>query len=503
MRNTILMVISLLFCALSASAQDRDTALVGYWKFDESEGTTAYDSSGCGNDGTLMNGPAWALGISGNALDSDGTDDYVEVADSPSLDVAGPFTTMCWVYPRHLPRGFTSFINKWMNYILQTGEFGPRRLRLIFRDSEGQSYCLESPDNILTLDEWQHIAGLWDGDSLKLFRNGREVASAYVGPAVPDPTSTLLCISAENGTWQFFNGKIDEVKVYSRALSAEEISREFEKPSLVGFWTFDRGIGDTAYDSSPYGNHGTLVNGPARVAGISGNALDLDGTDDYVEVADSPSLDVAGPFTTMCWVYPRHLPRGFTSFINKWMNYILQTGEFGPRRLRLIFRDSEGQSYCLESPDNILTLDEWQHIAGLWDGDSLKLFRNGREVASAYVGPAVPDPTSTLLCISAENGTWQFFNGKIDEVKVYSRALSAEEMKAEFESGVARGDTNGDGIINIGDVVYLVSYLYKNGPAPDPSESGDVTCDGIADIGDVVFLVAYLYRNGPPPPSSC
>ena len=63
----------------------------------------------------------------------------------------------------------------------------------------------------------------------------------------------------------------------------------------------------------------------------------------------------------------------------------------------------------------------------------------------------------------------------------------------------ARGDVNGDGIINIGDVVCLVSYLYKGGPAPDPEWVGDANSDGIVNIGDVVYLVSYLYKGGPPP----
>jgi hypothetical protein len=66
-------------------------------------------------------------------------------------------------------------------------------------------------------------------------------------------------------------------------------------------------------------------------------------------------------------------------------------------------------------------------------------------------------------------------------------------------SQVDRGDVNVDGIVNLGDVVYLISYLYKGGPEPCPVEAGDVTCDGIVDLGDVVFLVSYLYKGGPPP----
>jgi hypothetical protein len=65
---------------------------------------------------------------------------------------------------------------------------------------------------------------------------------------------------------------------------------------------------------------------------------------------------------------------------------------------------------------------------------------------------------------------------------------------------VTRGDLNADGIINVGDVVYLVNYLYRGGDEPCPIEAGDVTDDGIVNVGDVVFLVNYLYREGDPPP---
>jgi hypothetical protein len=61
------------------------------------------------------------------------------------------------------------------------------------------------------------------------------------------------------------------------------------------------------------------------------------------------------------------------------------------------------------------------------------------------------------------------------------------------------GDANADGIVDIGDVVYLISYLYRGGPPPTPPEVGDTNCDGIVDIGDVVRLIGYLYRGELPP----
>jgi hypothetical protein len=62
-----------------------------------------------------------------------------------------------------------------------------------------------------------------------------------------------------------------------------------------------------------------------------------------------------------------------------------------------------------------------------------------------------------------------------------------------------RGDVTADGAVDVGDVVFLVNYLYRGGDAPDPIAAGDVNCDGVVDVGDVVYLVNYLYRGGPPP----
>ena len=62
-----------------------------------------------------------------------------------------------------------------------------------------------------------------------------------------------------------------------------------------------------------------------------------------------------------------------------------------------------------------------------------------------------------------------------------------------------RGDANNNWTIELGDVVYLITYLYKNGPAPDPLDAGDVNCSGLVELGDIVYLITYLYKGGPPP----
>jgi hypothetical protein len=83
-------------------------------------------------------------------------------------------------------------------------------------------------------------------------------------------------------------------------------------------------------------------------------------------------------------------------------------------------------------------------------------------------------------------------------VTVTKRNYLPYEQEADV-SGYILGDANGDGIVDIGDVVHLINYLYKNGPAPDPILSGDCNCDLVVDLGDVVHLINYLFKNGPPP----
>lgn len=92
--------------------------------------------------------------------------------------------------------------------------------------------------------------------------------------------------------------------------------------------------------------------------------------------------------------------------------------------------------------------------------------------------------------------------GTAGQVAVGTGSSESFGMNSGFWQEVVfglRGDANGDGVINIGDVVYLINYLYRGNPPPDPEWTGDANCDGIINIGDVVYLINYLYRGGSPP----
>ena len=65
------------------------------------------------------------------------------------------------------------------------------------------------------------------------------------------------------------------------------------------------------------------------------------------------------------------------------------------------------------------------------------------------------------------------------------------------------GDANGDDQVNVGDAVYLISYIFKQGPAPDPVCIGDANGDGGVNVGDAVYLIAYIFKQGPAPSEDC
>ncbi|KPL00796.1 MAG: hypothetical protein AMJ91_03230 [candidate division Zixibacteria bacterium SM23_73_3] len=112
---------------------------------------------------------------------------------------------------------------------------------------------------------------------------------------------------------------------------------------------------------------------------------------------------------------------------------------------------------------------------------------------------------SDTMTIHIENGPWPPPGGIVPPTfgaGVYPTYTYYPQHNLPYSVKIRsgqRGDVNGDRVIDLGDVLHLVSYLYKNGPAPDPLEAGDVDFDGDIDLGDLLYLVNYLYKGGPPP----
>jgi hypothetical protein len=239
----VILLLSVVAASLAIRSADAQTGLVGYWKFEEGTGTTASDSSGNGNTGTLNNGPLWVDGKYGRALSFDGATSYVSVPASPSLNVLGnQVSAELWFKPAVTIDSNTHsacIIDKGNAYSFclnmppyQSTPNG--RIFFIIVVGSQQYEFVETTTDVWSAGTWYHIAGTYDGDYIRIYVNGElQNSRAVTGTLWQDPTPIPFAIGAycygPARDW-FFNGAIDEIRIYNIALSQQEILKDMQPP---------------------------------------------------------------------------------------------------------------------------------------------------------------------------------------------------------------------------------------------------------------------------------
>jgi hypothetical protein len=209
---------------------DWTNGLVGYWKFDEGNGTEAGDSSGNNNNGTLENGPTWVDGKYGKAVSFDGSDDYVEVPQSSTLDIVDGVSIVAWVYPKASPT-FATILSRWYD------GWEPDR-GIVLQLKEGSYLRFGVIDTINVLDapftfetnKWYYIAATWNGSDSRIYVNGIEIGNRSTSGSFTNQNVNLGIGSDLNPFQAGFNGTIDNVMIYNRALTAEEVMAHYLLP---------------------------------------------------------------------------------------------------------------------------------------------------------------------------------------------------------------------------------------------------------------------------------
>jgi flagellin-like protein len=197
----------------------RDPTLVGYWKFDEGSGNIAYDSSGNGNDGILVNGPAWVDGKYGKALNFSGSN-YVNI--SSSVGSISAVTAEAWIRKQADYMSFGGIVinTNWSYGIWISNSYISGG---ITNSSGGNSFTVISNVNPQK-DVWYYVAMTYDslGDQVvRLYINGTLVGTRNAIGPTEIPRGVIM--GGKDPYYCCFKGTIDEVRIYNRALSVDEI----------------------------------------------------------------------------------------------------------------------------------------------------------------------------------------------------------------------------------------------------------------------------------------
>jgi len=452
------------------------TGIVSWWRADN----TTVDAIG-GNSGSLVDGAGFTQGVDGQAFVFDGTDDYVVVPNAPDLNPTGSFSIEMWIFPTD--DRFSNLIAKWGD----AGPWGNQRsyvfskagglgLEFAISDDAHQSdmaFHQFRAHGVLTLNSWNHVAGVYDqptGTRI-IYANGVEVGRQS-GPSIVI-TNSVTDVALGAGRYSPttfrdpFAGAIDEASFYNRALTATEIAAIYRAGSLgkclpsqvacpvPGSWWPGDGSGEDIVG----GNDGGLVGGVDFASGVVDGAFRFDGTGEVV-VPHHPSLNFL-TLTIEAWVYPTAVDGDIDIILNKELTSIGSVLEY---EIGIRGTDFPGVgsipvgnlAFYLGGVSGIpndhggwadaggpVELNRWTHVALTFDGSEAVAYLDGQETRRVGgLSGSVSVTTAPLKIGSRSDGVVavlprERFNGLIDEVRIYDRALTPEEV-ADLDSDFVR-----------------------------------------------------------------
>ncbi len=461
-------LITSLFFLLSASSAHAGITqppttrgLVGYWSMEDCKLTKATDNSGRGNTGTLTNFALtgatsnWVAGKLGAcALNFDGINDYLNTG--LNLD-AEPVSVALWIKP-------TSIDVAHCFWCTDNGQWdkGVEITAGTFQVHAGNVLVNTSVPAVVNV--WQHVVATYTSTDIMLFVNGVRVWNRGSSPGVDSGSALELGRAnylAGAGS-RFFVGSIDDVRVYNRALTGNEIARLYSGGAsrtvapttrgLVGYWSMEDCKLTKATDNSGRGNTGTLTNFALTgvtsnwVAGKRGScALNFDGNNDYVSAGTSTAIgSLTTNVTVSAWINSTNLS-GIHRIVGASRTVTSNGFTFGTSGAGLLFTTFSVKDYT--STTITLSTNTWTHVVAVMSGFNVTYYVNGASAQTItgtangnantddplYIGASTPLGSSALQ---------EVFSGSIDEVRIYNRALSAGEVAAIYNAGVVKINTS-------------------------------------------------------------
>lgn len=434
-------------------AEAAENGLVLHLKFDED----LNDASGNSNNGNASYGRiTYEDGIFGKSAVFNGKS-YIEITDSDSLDLE-QCTISLWIYKQnnfdgdhHVPFVYKeedeeSFQSPYTLY--ERGDNCPQlELHDASDDTELNQFSLTGTP--IDIRKWYLLTATFDGNEVKIYEND-QLLIKETAHGVPAKTIGNLFIGMKQGYYSsdYFTGKMDDLRIYNRELSAQEVSNLYSnglaaKPSfltqtdkLVAHYKFNGNY----EDSSEFGNDAELTAGKIQfVNGVNGKAAKFT-KKAYLEVADSTSLSFDEGFTATGWLNIAsddgiifNKTGLSTSDISNDYNIRMVVLEDNFEFDYIPFGHQPGGDSISYGTDSSMK-NKWVHFAITFNGKEFRWYRNGKLVYKEKVdnseGNKLSHSTGSLMI--GTDGE-RFFNGAMDELKFYNYGLSANEVAAEYK----------------------------------------------------------------------
>ncbi|MDD4027297.1 MAG: LamG domain-containing protein, partial [Candidatus Shapirobacteria bacterium] len=410
---------------------------VGYWDFNDGSGTIAQDKSGNGLNGTVTGNPVWKSGGNckiGGCLTLDHVDDRVTVNHSSLLEPQS-ITIEGWVKLNSTGDRQVLF-TKWNGYSLEINSSGYPYLRL-----NGSSPQDLYSSKAITWGKWHHVATTLDSNTkLKtVYLDGINVGSTVTTGSIIYNQGVL---AFPYSTATYGNGLIDEFKIYNYARTGKQIIEDMtagasavSSKSMIAYYKFDEGYGTT---TSNWGNGSTTLNGTLTGTTIptwtndskSGKAINLNGINSFARTGIIPASDA---FSLSVWFKANQVRDQNRIYWGTGTDKAILAFS-GTSGYLTWYMSTSGGNTGYKNTSKKININDWNHVVLVYNGSIVKCFINGVEdgITSTLTGTSV---ASAINLGTNYNNTGNWFDGKIDEVKAYNYALTAEEIKQDYNQG--------------------------------------------------------------------
>jgi hypothetical protein len=459
---------------------------VAEWKLNENQGTIIQDTSGSGYTGAFAAGssaPTWTIGKNGSALKFDGVNDYVSAANVTQLAGASQFTIGLWI-KANTKAEWKTFISKFFNASnnigVQLGGSGggsQNDINISFMNANS-SQCFTTSAFVQT-QTWYHLEVVYNGggttntDKLKLYVNGIGQSLTCSGTITATATTenANTVIGRESDQITYFDGIVDDVRIYDYARTPAQAAWDYNLGGPIGWWKFDECQGSTAFDSSGLGYTGTIIidaggtqtslgtcnigatdavgnQTVAWKAGSSGkynSSMSFDGYGDYVDLGDPTNLKVTtGDVSLSAWfnIRANNLPSQHSANIigreniSSSITRAIQLEHLDSGYLQFELFDGTNNPYIRTSYSLVGT--GWHHAVGVRKGGGIYLYIDGKLYDSAVDSSVNLNSGDTLgwsIGKRKDSSYFGFFNGLIDDVRIYSYGLTATQIKTLYNGG--------------------------------------------------------------------